>query len=70
MKLIPLILFCSIAFSSQAQSSEIDYLKKCQSLDSILETLYGVISNTVYELRVLLRLVAALDISFGFESDF
>ncbi len=51
MKLITSILLCFIAFSAKAQISENDYLTKCQSLDSTLETLYGVISGEKGEAR-------------------
>ena len=51
MKLITSILICFFAFSAQAQNSENDYLSKCQSLDSTLETLYRVISGEKGEAR-------------------
>jgi hypothetical protein len=51
MKLITSVLICFTVFSGQAQTSENDYLSKCQNLDSTLETLYGVISGEKGEAR-------------------
>ena len=51
MKITISVLICFIAFSAQAQNSENDYLSKCQSLDSTMETLYSVISGEKGEAR-------------------
>jgi len=44
-------LLCLIFFTSEAQELENPYLDKVQTLDSILETLYGVISGEKGETR-------------------
>lgn len=51
MKQILTILLCLIFFSSEAQEAENNYISKVQTLDSTLETLYGVISGEKGEAR-------------------
>ena len=51
MKQILTFLLCLIFFSSEAQEAENNYIRKVQTLDSTLETLYGVISGEKGEAR-------------------
>jgi len=50
-KLTTLLCFLAISISINAQESNTDYSSKVQSLDSTLETLYGVISGEKGEAR-------------------